>query len=306
MKYKCQDHLGQEFTSMVEMARHWNISNKLLSGRLSKGWTLEDALTKKNQGRPESNTWTDHEGNVFPSLAQMAKHWNISWSCLKHRLDLGMNIKAALTAPTDIHPTQKRFACTDHKGNQFSSQKEMLEYWNITQSNYNIRRRKGWDMARALETPSKRHNSPCKDHTGASFPSRAAMLAAWDVNPIDFKNRTKMGWTLEQILTTPVRDAQIEIVDHTGKTWPSRKALCSHYNIEPSTFQNRINHGWTMKVALETPSLRDWYSPGIRIGDTIVLGSIFDETIGLYYACKSANDFEDLYSHQELCEMQKG
>lgn len=304
MKYKCKDHLGNEFSSMTQMAKHWGISNQLLSGRLSKGWDLEKALTTPNHGKPEIKTWTDHEGNTFSSMAQMAKHWNLSWSCVKNRLEKGIPLKDALTTPPgELKQTESRFTCQDHKGNKFRNHEEMCSYWDISVQLYHARRYDGWDMKRALETPSKRIGE-CIDHTGKHFDSRTDMLNAWGISAATFKGRMKAGWPLEKILTTPARQKHIELTDPTGKTWPSKKALCEEYDIDTTVFQHRIDRGWSMQSALETPSIREWYKPGTKIGSIMVVNSIFDETAGLYYACQDNDGFEDLYSHQELCEME--
>lgn len=50
---KCHDHLGQVFTSAVERARHWGQEPTLVYGRLSRGWTVKDALTIPRHGKKE-------------------------------------------------------------------------------------------------------------------------------------------------------------------------------------------------------------------------------------------------------------
>ena len=39
-----RDHLGQNFSSMSAMARHWGILPQTLTGRLERGWSIKDAL----------------------------------------------------------------------------------------------------------------------------------------------------------------------------------------------------------------------------------------------------------------------
>ncbi len=45
-KTSCEDHLGIKYTSKSEMCASYGISKALFEYRLSKNWTLEDALTK--------------------------------------------------------------------------------------------------------------------------------------------------------------------------------------------------------------------------------------------------------------------
>jgi len=42
----CTDHAGEEFRSRTEMCRYWHIDRKLFEYRISRGWSLEDALTR--------------------------------------------------------------------------------------------------------------------------------------------------------------------------------------------------------------------------------------------------------------------
>jgi len=44
-----QDHKGNEFTSLDDMLKKYNISRKAYSNRIIAGWSLEDVLTKESK-----------------------------------------------------------------------------------------------------------------------------------------------------------------------------------------------------------------------------------------------------------------
>ena len=44
----CIDHCGQKFYSEASMCRYWGIERKVYQYRISHGWDVEKALTKKN------------------------------------------------------------------------------------------------------------------------------------------------------------------------------------------------------------------------------------------------------------------
>lgn len=44
-KLPCKDHMGYEYSSCAEMAKAWDMDEKLLRRRLSDGWSVREALT---------------------------------------------------------------------------------------------------------------------------------------------------------------------------------------------------------------------------------------------------------------------
>ena len=47
----CTDHKGIEYASISEMCKKYKISPSLFCHRIDRGWTLEDALTRKKRRR---------------------------------------------------------------------------------------------------------------------------------------------------------------------------------------------------------------------------------------------------------------
>lgn len=140
--YTCKDHLGNVFNTKREMCKHYNINPTTVNHRLSKGWTLEQALTirpgysiegKKLDYNYAGKSICDHLGNEFASVREMCNHWNIPEGVYAGRVrGRGWSQKEALETPC----TGRGDDCTDHLGNKFNSKKEMCKFWNLPYTIY--------------------------------------------------------------------------------------------------------------------------------------------------------------------------
>ena len=95
----CTDHLGNQFKSVSDMMKHYGVSKSAFYNRCSNGYTLEQCLTG-NGIRKYTTTrgaCTDHLGNQFKSIEQMAAHYGISISALQYRLKAGYTLEQSLT-----------------------------------------------------------------------------------------------------------------------------------------------------------------------------------------------------------------
>ena len=93
---KCRDHLGHEFRSIREMTRAWKVTDFQYYKRLSRGWSLEKALTVPSGG---SHPVKDHLGQEFCSVRDMARAWSVGYDAYLARRKYGWSIERALTEP---------------------------------------------------------------------------------------------------------------------------------------------------------------------------------------------------------------
>lgn len=93
------DHKGNEFPSIAEMCRAWDVGYDTYTRRVRNGYTLEEALTGKREGKCGSKPCTDHEGNEYPSVNAMCKAWTVDYSVFKCRRRRGWTLEKALTTP---------------------------------------------------------------------------------------------------------------------------------------------------------------------------------------------------------------
>ena len=93
---KVADHEGNEFSSINAMCNHWGITKAAYGHRIKSGWSLKDTLTIP-VGLNNSKRIVDHEGNEFPSITAMCKHWNITKATYNNRIELGWSLQKTLT-----------------------------------------------------------------------------------------------------------------------------------------------------------------------------------------------------------------
>lgn len=99
----CEDHLGNQFSSIKEMCAHWNISTKNYLNRRRTGWSLKKILTTPiapaaKRGIP----CTDHTGREFKSQRAMCKHYKITPAAFRRRIVDGWSLKRALVTPVKV------------------------------------------------------------------------------------------------------------------------------------------------------------------------------------------------------------
>ncbi len=129
----CKDHLGNEYKSIRDMAKTWNINERILRDRLKKKWNLKDALTtpvnQEYSDNAKGKFCTDHLGNEFESFSKMCKYYNIPSKCVKDRISkLHWDLEASLTTPLI---TERGISCKDSKNKSYSSIKKMATANNI-------------------------------------------------------------------------------------------------------------------------------------------------------------------------------
>lgn len=142
------DHTGRQFRSVPDMCLAWGVRYETYRKRLSRGWSLETALTYVKRRRPT----VDHTGRRFPTFRALCAAWGQPEKRAAKRLAKGWQLKRALTAPPK--KPWDPVPCTDHTGRQFPSQGAMCEAWGIAQGLFcNRIHLRGWSLERALTTP---------------------------------------------------------------------------------------------------------------------------------------------------------
>lgn len=235
---KCKDHLGNEFDSIKDMCKYWNISNNIYNSRKRYGWDLEKILT--TPVKDKCNTCIDHLGNEFKTEKDMCKCYGLHYSTYRFRKESNWDLEKILTTPANL-------TVQDHLGNEFKTEKEMYEYWNITGNSYTSRKAKGWDLEKILTTPVKSKSNTCTDHLGNEFKTEKEMYKYWNISVGVYSHRKKSGWDLDRILTTPEKES---VYDHLGNEFKTEKEMYEYYGLHSSTYTNRKNKGWSLEDIL--------------------------------------------------------
>lgn len=135
------------------MCKHWGISKNAYYRRLSRGWSLEKALSSPIKRVRKSKSYVDFNGNVFTSVSSLAKEYGVSFRVITRLLDKGK------TAEEITHFLSKRtkgeFMYEDHLGNKYPTYSKMAEAYGINTRLFATRRNRGWTIEEALTKPSK-------------------------------------------------------------------------------------------------------------------------------------------------------
>jgi hypothetical protein len=145
----------------------------------------------------------DHLGNVYPSLSEMCRKYNIGIMTYNGRIKSGWNKEKALVTPA-TRVTHK--PCDDFKGKHYRSKAEKCREYGIEPHAYNERIKKGYSEEEALtRCLSPYSRGPFHDFKGNEYKYFSDMCAAYGKRCECVRRRLKSGKTLEQALTEPLR-----------------------------------------------------------------------------------------------------
>lgn len=249
----CSDHLGRTYSSVNAMCAAWRVNPNTFANRLRRGKSLQEALTTPADARASARPTTDHTGREFPSVKAMCEAWDLDVSTFRHRLELGMSLREALTVPKNATPSAK--TAKDHTGQEFGSIQDMCKAWGIDYTLYANRVAHGWDTGRALTEPIRERSGtvPATDHLCRTFPSVTAMCREWGISPGVYKERLREGMDTEEALTMPNRPQEgrpVPSTDHTGRQFRSIREMCGEHGLNRTTFTSRRRDGWSLDRAL--------------------------------------------------------
>ena len=215
------DHLGNEFISISEMCKYWNMTRSTYNARRKNGWSIEKALTTpKKKIKVEKQEWVDHKGNHYPSLNAMCKQYGITHHTFKTRVDkLGWSIEKALTTKKIINSIE----ISDMYGHTFPSLKDMAHYYHIPE--YFLQGKKLYDTNNQL----KQHTLTALLEKGLkNYPQITDNLVlqkciGWPYYQVSYNNTTLI-MTINQILD----------IYHNNNFYPlpDRKIMLKNFSIK--------------------------------------------------------------------------
>lgn len=145
---------------------------------------------------------TDHNGNQFKSIKEMANHYGISKQLYNARIHrLKWTLEKTLTTPVKTDQT----AVTDHKGTVYKNTNELIETYGINKNAYQYHIKAGWPLEKALTTPIHSRQTIITDHNGNVYKNLDEMTTTYNINKRLYRYRINAGWALEKALTTPAR-----------------------------------------------------------------------------------------------------
>lgn len=192
------DHLGNEYPTVTALCKHYGINYSSYMQQKARGYSLEEIISKQRQ-------YEGLDGKVFPSLIEMAEHYNLPYSAV-------LRAHATLSHEEFLnylrHPEQGfgPFCVTDHKGQQFKTTEDMVKHYGITRTAYNQRLRKlKWSLEKTLTTPVRERRQVIEDHKGNTYKTIDELAETYGITKGVYWARLKLGWSLEKTLTTPIQ-----------------------------------------------------------------------------------------------------
>lgn len=261
----CQDHLGNQYISQTEMARAYGLTKEQFIARKRNGWDTERILTTPINGGRSDNSFVFNDV-TYSSKKDFCEKNGLNYDVFIHRTNAGMSIEEALAAGLGAKPP-RRISVVDHKGNMFSTIKEMCGFYGIAVATYKYRLEQGWDLEAALTKPANSGVPPKSviDHKGMQYESVAAMCDAYGLRVATYKYRRDHGWDMEQALITPLnsgpvappKERELLHFDHKGNGYHSKAEMCKAYGINLYTFKKRQADGLSLQDSLELPITRE-------------------------------------------------
>lgn len=223
---KSVDHLGNTYRSDNERAAAYGLEAELVRTRLKRGWSLERALTTKAEGVTSSVRVTDHHGNIFNSITEMADAYGMKYNTLQGRLAKGWSVEDALTIPTTCH---------DHAGKEYSSFSEMCKAYGKVPRTVKYRLKKGIDLGTALTAQDMGSYK-----TSSERPEKINNKSTSSISPIMQKS----------VDTNKKAKRDFSCRDHVGNEYPSFSEMCRTYGKAPRTVRDRLKNGIDLGTAL--------------------------------------------------------
>lgn len=261
----CQDHLGNHYNSQAEMARAYGLTKEQFIARKRNGWDIERILTTPiNGGRNQKGF--EFNGVSYASKKDFCEKNGLNYDVFIHRTNTGMTIEEAFAAGAGVKPRSTK-GSVDHKGNQYSTIKEMCAFYGVSVATYKYRLAQGWTLEAALTDPLNpgATRKEMVDHKGTKYSSVAEMCEAYGLRVATYKYRRDRGWDMEQALTTPLNSGSIAPpkkreplhYDHKGNGYSSKAEMCKAYGISLYTFKKRQADGLSLQDSLELPVTKE-------------------------------------------------
>lgn len=262
---KVKDHLGNEYKSISDMCRHYGIDRDTYVIRVKRGMTVEKSLTTPVAVRCRGKKYTDHFGNVFNSLSEMCKHYEIDANLFRCRERLGWSLKDILETPRKVSDRRKEY--TDSDGNKFKNKAELANFHNMSDVRYYNLIKSGYTLE-----DDKDHKfgvGSCNvvtDPFGRTHRTLLSMLKFYDIPTSSYVGYMVTGRSMTDVLVDKMNkrlpkikpgNRYDNVVDHLGKSYETISDMCRHYNISHGLIRDRLLAGWSLKDALTIPANPD-------------------------------------------------
>ena len=252
------DHLGNNYPSVTEMCRHYGIHATTYCKRISRGWSVERALSPSSHNKtvltkcialPRRNgCYVDHLGNVFSSLRSMCLCWHIGLATFRSILEYGHNLKDSLTFRNET-----KFPDVDNNvvwvdGVPYPTHAAVDLALGLAHSRSS---RQGDTLGDWLA------NGDEHIINGVSYTTLEAVAKEYKLTSSCLISRMKrLDMSLEDATHVPLRrrgNHGKSCADHLGNEYSSYVEMALAWDISYAALMNRLHYKWSLEDALTTP-----------------------------------------------------
>jgi DNA-binding transcriptional regulator YhcF (GntR family) len=196
---------GVDYPSLKALCDEYNLSYSMMSQRLKRGVSVEDAVETPLKGH-RNGISIKYKDEVYPSMRNLAKVKGVPYHIVQMRMrKKGMSIEEAIDIPVgDLMGDE-----ITYKGKRYSSFSKLCKDYNISPAIALSRRHMGWSLDKILNTPIRKTNNRLDltniHYKGKVYPTLRDLCEKMDVNYQNTLNRLHRGKKLEEAIETPVR-----------------------------------------------------------------------------------------------------
>lgn len=192
----------KDYYNVDEMCKAYNITKTQYMINIRNNLSIAEALISKTEKRKHP---IDHLGNEYNSINELCRAYNITKTTLRSRLELGWTLKEILTNPENNSHWKKT---TDNQGNEFETQKQMLDHYDISYVVYKYRLKHNVDPSRLYE--QNIHHVACEDHHGQQYNTVQDMLYWWNAITGTYHHHLKKYNNISAGLTSRLKIQKVD------------------------------------------------------------------------------------------------
>ncbi len=237
------EYNGKTYASISDLCKKYGIKKHIIYSRMSKGMTLEEAMSKPIK---ERNYELEYKGKKYSCLKDLCKKIGAPYSLVCRRVNDGWSLEDALNTPVRHE--------IEYRGKKYPSIKALCMENDVDCTVVYSRLEAGWTLERALNTPEGIcPNAKEVVYNGETFKSISSLCRKYGLNISRVTTRVKRGMSIKDAVETPDIVSQGKPCVYNEKKYRSIKNLCEQLGFNYDIILRRINSGWTLERAINTP-----------------------------------------------------
>lgn len=279
---------GRTFVGIMELSRHYKLSEGTIRKRLNRGETIEKAVGLTTE---ETVFPLEFQGKTFNTQEEISKFYGVKGATFSYRFN---KAKWTLQESLGLAKRDVKIKTVTVQGEEFPSMSAVARHFGIQLVTLSGRLLRKWTLEEACNLKSRTQVQAKRRVYMVTHPDgteetvsnlsqfgRTHNLAS--VGNLSFtirssKNHSYKGYkirdaTKEEIATLLARDPTAlaakanhkltHEIEYDGKTYRSKRNFCEKMEINYAKFCNQINKGATVEEAVEYCQNRNDGTPGV-------------------------------------------